>query len=127
MTIPDEERDKNLTDNLKAEWPGILAWMIEGCAAWQGHGLMPSSVVTAATDAYLESEDAIAAWIDDRADRDVNAWTASSDLFISWKNWADHAGEYSGSLRQFVQNLEDRGFTPLHRMCTLKPKQNYPI
>ena len=127
VTILDEERDKNLTDNLKAEWPGILAWMIEGCAAWQGHGLMPSSVVTAATDAYLESEDAIAAWIDDRADRDMNAWTASSDLFISWKNWADHAGEYSGSLRQFVQNLEDRGFTPLHRMCTLKPKQNYPI
>ena len=33
VTIPDEERDENLTDNLKAEWPGILAWMIETSGA----------------------------------------------------------------------------------------------
>jgi hypothetical protein len=29
VTIPPEERDKNLAEELKAEWPGILQWMIE--------------------------------------------------------------------------------------------------
>ena len=38
VTIPAVERDETLTDRLKAEWPGILAWMIEGCAQWRVAG-----------------------------------------------------------------------------------------
>src|SRR4029077_15375825 len=34
VTIPDGKRDKDLAEKLKSEWPGILAWMIEG--AWSG-------------------------------------------------------------------------------------------
>jgi putative DNA primase/helicase len=32
VTIPEQERDKDLTDKLEKEWPGILAWMIKGCS-----------------------------------------------------------------------------------------------
>ena len=35
VTIPPDERDQQIGDKLKAEWPGILAWMIAGCADWQ--------------------------------------------------------------------------------------------
>ena len=35
VTIPPEERDRQLGDKLKAEWPGILQWMIDGCLQWQ--------------------------------------------------------------------------------------------
>ena len=38
VAIPPAERDERLTEKLKAEWPGILAWMIEGCLDWQRHG-----------------------------------------------------------------------------------------
>ena len=34
----------------------------------------------------------------------------STDLFVSWKNWADAAGEPPGTQRRFSQKLEDRGF-----------------
>ena len=34
----------------KAEWPGILQWMIEGCLAWQRDGLSPPAIVRDATD-----------------------------------------------------------------------------
>ena len=30
VKIPPAERDKDLPEKLKAEWPGILAWAIEG-------------------------------------------------------------------------------------------------
>ena len=33
----------NSSEKLKAEWPGILAWMIEGCLEWQKEGLRPPS------------------------------------------------------------------------------------
>ena len=70
VTIPADERDVELVEKLKAEWPGILAWLIEGCLEWQAEGLRPPQAVLEATDAYLSAEDAIAAWIDDRCERD---------------------------------------------------------
>jgi putative DNA primase/helicase len=59
VTIPPEERDKDLTEKLRAEWPGILAWMIEGCLAWQESGLNPPAAVLTATAAYLEAEECL--------------------------------------------------------------------
>ena len=55
ITIPAEERDLGLPDKLKAEAPGILNWMIDGCLQWQQIGLAPPKVVTDATAAYLRS------------------------------------------------------------------------
>ena len=69
VTIPPAERDLGLTAKLKAEWPGILAWMIEGCLAWQRDGLAPPPAVLNATAEYLEAEDAIQRWIDDACER----------------------------------------------------------
>ena len=66
--------------------------------------------MTAATGSYLEAEDAISAWIDEECERRSDAWESSSVLFASWKNWADKAGEPTGSMKRFVQCLENRGF-----------------
>ena len=108
MTIPPNERDETLSDQLKAEWPGILAWAIDGCLEWQRIGLAPPAAVQAATEEYLEAEDALAAWIEESGERDANTWESSTALFRSWKNYADRAGEYVGSLKKFSQRIEDR-------------------
>ena len=63
VTIPEEERDPELGDKLKAELPGILAWAIQGCLIWQAEGLSPPKAVTEATEAYLQAEDSVSAWI----------------------------------------------------------------
>jgi P4 family phage/plasmid primase-like protien len=115
VVIPPEQRDKNLGDRLRAEWPGILAWMIAGCMNWQEQSLAPPDAVTSATAAYLESEDALAAWIDDAGARDPSAWEPTTALYAAWKSWADHAGEYAGSRKRFIQNIEARGLTPERR------------
>jgi putative DNA primase/helicase len=80
VVIPKEERDKKLNDKLQSEWPGILAWMIEGCLQWQEIGLAPPKAVTNATDAYLEAEDALATWIDEYCIRDANAREKTTTL-----------------------------------------------
>jgi len=72
--------------------------------------LAAPEAVTSATAEYLESEDALAAWIDDRCERDPNAWTASSALFASWADWAGKAGESTGSQKKFSQKLASRKF-----------------
>jgi putative DNA primase/helicase len=115
VTIPTEERDSELTEKLKAEWPGILAWIIKGCLEWQSEGLAAPKAVTAATAEYLNSEDAIAAWIDERCERDPSAWAGASPLFASWAAWAAKAGEALGSQKKFSQKLVERKFSK-HRM-----------
>jgi putative DNA primase/helicase len=115
VTIPPDERDERLAERLKTEWPGILQWMIEGCIAWQKHRLAPPEAVTKATAAYLEDEDAISAWIDECSTRDPDAFEKSSDLFASWRGWADKAGEHVGTMRRFAQMLEVRGFNSLRK------------
>jgi putative DNA primase/helicase len=80
VTIPADERDGELAEKLKSEWPGILAWLIEGCLEWQAEGLRPPSAVLDATAAYLEAEDAIAAWIDERCERATGDWWARSPV-----------------------------------------------
>ncbi len=112
VIIPPAERDPDLPDRLKDEWPGILAWMIDGCLDWQERGLDPPEVVTSATAAYLEAEDAISAWIDETCERDPAAWTSATDLYLSWKRWTDRTGEHAGSQKRFGQTLEARGFYP---------------
>jgi putative DNA primase/helicase len=109
VTIPDELVNKNLVDEFKAEWPGILAWAIEGCLEWQRIGLCPPKAVTDATESYLESEDIIGEWIDECCNRDPNGWESSTALFNSWKAWASGREEYIGSVNTFSKKLEDRG------------------
>jgi putative DNA primase/helicase len=115
VTIPPEERDGILTEKLKPEWPGILAWLVEGCLEWQRSGLRPPPAVVDATAAYLEAEDAIAAWIEDRCEREPSEWESSTVLFASWSAWAEKAGEQPGTMRRFAQTLQSRGFQPEHR------------
>jgi putative DNA primase/helicase len=112
FTIPEEQRDPELTTKLRQEWPGILAWMIDGALNWQEQGLRPPEAITAATRAYLEAEDALSAWLEECCDRgDPSAWETTSSLFGSWRSWAEKAGEHPGTMKRFVQNLEARGFT----------------
>ena len=59
VTIPKAERDLELAEKLKEEWPGILQWMIEGCNEWQEFGLGAPAAVTAATDEYLAAQDTV--------------------------------------------------------------------
>ncbi len=115
VTIPPGERDKELPIKLKAEWPGILAWGIEGCLDWQKAGLRQSQAVRDATAEYLEDEDVVATWIDERCERDPTAWAASSALFGSWASWAAATGEHAGGSKAFSQSLEKRGFRRLKK------------
>jgi len=112
VTIPPEQRDKALAGKLRAEWPGILQWAIEGCLKWQAEGLNPPQAVTIATAAYLEGEDSISAWIEERCELGAKHWSRSGALFASWKAWAELAGERVGSQKAFSEKLEGRGLVP---------------
>ena len=114
VVIPKSERDRHFGEKLKDEWPGILQWMIDGCLDWQEMGLAPPPAVTAATEGYFAAQDSFTLWVEDRCKRDVNAWTRTTELFASWKNWAERAGVLYGTMTEFGDTLTREGFSWKH-------------
>jgi putative DNA primase/helicase len=108
VTIADP--DPALPRKLEAEWPGILAWMIEGCREWQRIGLAPPEAVTAATAAYLAEEDTFGGWLDECVHAALEGTATSADLFASWASYAAAAQEPVGSTKAFSHALQARGF-----------------
>jgi putative DNA primase/helicase len=104
--------DKLLEDKLRAEWPGILRWMIDGCLEWQEHGLVRPASVTAATDAYFDAQDLVGQWLDEHCTLEPgnqHRWEASQELFKDWKAYAEAAGEKPGTNKSLAGHLQRRG------------------
>jgi len=111
VTIPRERRDPRLPEALRSEWPAILNWIIGGCGEWSRYGLQPPRSVIAATEAYLQGEDAFGLWLDEACVLASGTWTSGAALFASWKSWAERGGETVGTQKRFTQTLEARGLT----------------
>lgn len=107
VTIPEDERDKQLSSKLRDEAPGILRWMIHGYELWKVEGLKPSENVKNATKAYQERMDAIASFIKERCEL-AAAYTKSSDLYEAFKCWND--GDMM-SQKEFSRRMKEKGFT----------------
>jgi Bifunctional DNA primase/polymerase, N-terminal len=109
VTIPPHERDVSLTEKLKAEWPQILQWLIDGCADWQEHGLAAPKAVSSAREEYLAVQDTVKNWIAECLVEEPRAETRSSVLYSSWKLWTEANGEFAGSNKALSQKLMDQG------------------
>ena len=131
VQIPRAERDRRLTEKLKAEWPAILRWGIEGCLEWQRIGLAPPASVLAATEEYFATQDTLQQWLDDcTEDGGAYAFIRTSELFASWKAWAEDHNLKPGSAQTLSESLADRGFAKARngngqrgfKTLTIKPR-----
>lgn len=111
VTIPPEQRDKRLPDQLRAELPGILAWAVRGCVAWQQQGLGEPPEVMAATESYREEMDVLAGFLDEHCLVQGGAFVATKELYAAYATWAEGAGEKKLSKKWLAMRLTERGFT----------------
>ncbi len=108
-----ETVDPQLEEKLKAEWPGILRWMIDGCLDWQRNGLIRPAVVTQATDVYFADQDVLGQWLDEECDAEPGnpyKMATAAELFASWRSYSINAGEKPMSQKSFADAMQKRGF-----------------
>jgi putative DNA primase/helicase len=106
--------DRTLEQKLRAEWPAILRWMIDGCLAWQESGLVRPKVVLDATAEYFSEQDSIRQWIGECCDiGGPNAFETTATLFKSWSEYAQANGEKPGTTKWFTQALIRQGCEPI--------------
>ena len=65
VAIPEDQQDSKMPERLRSEYPGILAWCVEGCLDWQdlvrGPDI-PESVANA-TKQYRDEQDVLAEFL----------------------------------------------------------------
>jgi P4 family phage/plasmid primase-like protien len=110
VTIPPDQRDRDLPARLLAERDGILGWMLEGCAAWQRTGLAPPPCVVEAGTSYFAEEDLAGQWIEEACEVGPELAATSRALFASWSSWAAAGGHAAGTQKSLGDALKSRGF-----------------
>lgn len=108
VTIPEGERDPELPERLKAEYPGILLWALAGCLEWQERGLSPPDSIRMATAEYLTAEDSIAGWIAECCERTGTVTLKAAHA--SYVAWCESNASQPLGRNTFADQLEARGF-----------------
>jgi len=111
VTIPENEQDKKLSEKLRLELPGILAWAVRGCLAWQRDGLGMPEEVHKATEEYRAEMDVLAGFLNESCTLAQGATVRVKDLYEKYKKWCDENGEVPLSQRKLSTLLKQRGFT----------------
>jgi putative DNA primase/helicase len=104
----ERQDDPTLQDRLRAEAPGILAWLVRGCLEWQRIGLNPPEAVKAATSEYRAEEDTLGHFIDECCFVDPLAQVAAKRLYDAYRSWVESNGGRAEGLKRFSPRIRDR-------------------
>jgi putative DNA primase/helicase len=103
--------DKKLLDKLKAEAPGILAWMVRGCVEWQRSGLREPACVQIATRSYRVEQDVFGTFLQECCEFGDDYVVGATELYQAFQEWSPENGMTTTA---FGLELGKRGFVKDH-------------
>lgn len=112
VTIPEDQRDKDLQAKLEAENAGIFNWLLQGYLAWKHEGLKMPSAVKNATDEYQADMDIVGQFLKDCCMIDATESTRVSNkkLYDAYVNWCTTGNEKVCSQKFLAMRLQEKGF-----------------
>ncbi|MCK9228813.1 MAG: phage/plasmid primase, P4 family [Syntrophorhabdaceae bacterium] len=108
QTMNESKADPYLSDKLKAEAPGILAWLVRGCIVWQCVDINPPQIVRLATEEYQKDEDIIGKFLDEKTVQNKNCTTKAGELYKNYKEWCEDNGIYPLNSKRFGTEMKRR-------------------
>ena len=90
-TFMAKEQDKNLSDKLMEELPGILNWAIKGCLEWQKNELQTPQIIEDQVAEYKSAMDSITQFIQDECEVDKDHSYAASKFYQAYRDWCSGA------------------------------------
>jgi len=111
-TDPDIVKDNDRSEKLKAEYEGILAWLVRGAMSYLEMGLQPPAIVEEARNEYKSDMDLLAEWIEECCEIGRDKVATNAALWASWKQFAEVRGElrYISNARTLNKKLEARTY-----------------
>jgi len=132
----DLPKDKDLPDKLRAEYPQILRWSMDGAREYMEQGLNPPESILLSSKESMDAQDTKGRWMDECLTLDPTWFSLSVDLFHSWQSWArergyEHIGDSAGLSRKIRNRFKglvssdresgSRGITGIKLKSTEEP------
>lgn len=111
VTIPEQERDANLQEKLRSEFPGILNWALAGCLDWLEYGLVRPDIVKAATASYRTEMDSVSEFLDEEIVKEPDAFVTVKALYEAYRSWCMDSGEAVLAKNPFGMRLKGLGYS----------------
>jgi len=109
QTFKPNQQDKLLSDKLRQESPGILAWMVKGCLKWQNEGRQLPDTVQKATTEYRKEEDVIQLFLNENTIKQQTSMVKYSELYDAYRRWCMENGFNTGSSNLLGRRLTEMG------------------
>jgi len=109
VTIKEQDRNPNLENELRKEFPGILNWALTGCLEWQHSGMPLPKAVQDATSEYKNEMDIVGAWIAENCVVSPCYYVSAADAYKSFKTWCEENYNISFSKSRFGRMIRERG------------------
>jgi putative DNA primase/helicase len=109
FTHEPQKRDPDLKEKLRAEYPAILRWMIEGCIAWREKRLGSAPAIERATSSYFAQQDGFRRWLNECCDLGPDPSERPGKLFADFTAWSRDNGEppvSSGEFREMIERTQ---------------------
>ncbi len=109
VTFPPDKQDRGLSERLKAEAEGILAWAVEGALLWQKEGLESPEDVRMATEGYRHEQDSLGRFLAEECIQGDLDKVLAKDFKARYAEWCRENGENGVPTREVGQCLEKLG------------------
>jgi putative DNA primase/helicase len=107
--VPPDRKDRKLPEKLRAEAPGILAWIVAGAVAWHRDGLALPPEVEYATREYVDEQNHLPAFFRDCYALDPGGVVLGGDIQKEYAGWCMNRGEpafdYQRKVVPFLRNV----------------------
>lgn len=108
IQIPKEKVDKKLEYKLKAEYTGILNWIVQGAIMWQQEGLEDPEAVTKVIETYRAEMDPLDAFLEECCTTGQNYSIKAREMYDAYHEWAKESEEYKMSLNKFGREMSKK-------------------
>jgi len=121
-SIPESEQDKNMSEKLLEELPGILNWAIDGLKEYQNGGLNPPEIVVTTTTEYRNDQDQLFDFFADMIDVatgdepiGIVFEEKGSVVYSAYMQWTSFNNEKPMSNTMFGNLLKERGIKKVRK------------
>src|SRR5262245_13142313 len=106
----ESERDTTLPEKLKAEYEGILAWMVEGAFKYLREGLGEApTIVQTANEAYSEESKPFARFLREECEFATGARAEKKSFYIRYVKWSEAQGLTIIAKKEVEEQLWSKG------------------
>ena len=110
VTIPEDKRDPQLVEKLKAEASGILNRYLDGLRDWLENRLKLPDAVTEATAEYRRDHDTLGRFLEDCTERKPGSIVGVTEALNLFNAWAIGNGFGEWKAKGFSNAMTERGF-----------------